>query len=158
MLTNEQIDQLITAEKWLEQIQNSPEFEALDFHPDLNLADARQAIAELLDAQKPSNFNPTEDKPVLRIRRIDRRWKVEMFLHRIAVTSLLSSAFAASIALGAWGLEEMRRWDVDLGFGRVDFEQVNGVARGATILSLGCFLASTVAGVTLDKVLEDENV
>lgn len=158
MLTNEQIDRLITIEQWLEQIQDSPEFEQLDYHPDLTVGDARMAIADLLDAQKPSNFSPSEYKPVLRIRRIDWRWKVEMVLHRIAVTSLLASAFTASIALGAWGLEEMRRWDVDMGFGRVDFEQVNGVAKGATILSLGCFLASTVAGVTLDKVLEDENV
>lgn len=55
MLTKHQIDRLAAFEGFLVELLDSPEFKEVeasdDFHPDLNLADALQAIGCLLDHQ-----------------------------------------------------------------------------------------------------------
>jgi hypothetical protein len=51
MLTKHQIDRLAAFEGFLMELLDSPEFKEIeasdDFHPDLNLADALQAIRHL---------------------------------------------------------------------------------------------------------------
>jgi hypothetical protein len=55
MLTKHQIDRLAAFEGFLMELLDSPEFKEIeasdDFYPDLNLADALQAIGYLLDHQ-----------------------------------------------------------------------------------------------------------
>jgi hypothetical protein len=153
MLTNEQIDRLITIEQWLEEIQDSPEFEDLDLYPDLTLGDARQAIAELLDAQKPSNFSPSEDKPVMRLR-IARLWheklkdRVFVGLGEIAVTSLIVAAVSGCGSLFCWGISDLK---AGMGYkSSPDFaaqsQMYRGLAHASLGLSLGC---SVVVGCVI---------
>lgn len=49
MLTSNQIKRLQTTECWLREIRDSEEFRQLEYYPDVTLADAIQAVGELLD-------------------------------------------------------------------------------------------------------------
>lgn len=154
MLTNEQIDRLITIEQWLEEIQDSPEFEALDYHPGLTVGDARQAIADLLDAQKPSNFTPSEDKPVMRLYRV-RPWheklrdRVFVGLGEVAVTSLIVAALNGCAWLTCWGLS-----DIDKATGnrfKPDFAAQSQMYRGLAIASVGFSLGCSTCASAIAR-------
>ncbi|WP_414588754.1 hypothetical protein [Scytonema sp. PCC 10023] len=175
MLNNHQIDQLITTEQWLEEIQNSLEFQELDFHPDLNLSDARQAIAELLDAQKPSNFTPTEwddykpaeDKPVMHLRIVRPWWQKvqDCLLSKLAevaiasgtapwaIASLFLSGFLGSAALFAWGMDGINR-NRDF-FHRVDWEATAETCQGAALSTFAVFLGVSLTGGVIAGVRKD---
>jgi hypothetical protein len=154
MLNNDQIERLITIEQWLEEIQDSPEFEDLDFYPDLTVGDARQAVAELLDAQKPSNFTTLEDKPVMRLYRV-RPWHEKLKDHifvalgEVAVTSLIVAAVSGCASLFCWGVS-----DIKGGMGYTspnpDFAAQSQMHKGLAIASVGISLGcSVVAGCVI---------
>lgn len=157
MLNDHQVNRLITVEQWLEEIQDSPEFEDLDYHPDLNLSDARQALAEVLDAQKPSNFSPTEwedykvqeDKPVMHLRIVRPWWQKaqDCLLSRlaeVAIASLFLSGFLGSAALFAWDMDGINR-NRDF-FHRVDWEEVTQTTSGAALSTFAVFLGVSLTG------------
>ena len=159
MLNDHQVSRLITVEQWLEEIQDSPEFEDLDYHPDLNLSDARQAIAELLDAQKPSNLTSTEwedfkvqeDNLVMRLYRVSpwyEKLKDRVFvgLGEIALTSLIVAAVSGCGSLFCWGISDLK---AGMGYkSSPDFaaqsQMYRGLAHASTALSLG---SSVIGGV-----------
>jgi len=62
ILSTDQIEKLEQSEQLLMEIIASQEFEALvksgDYHPDVTLGDAKQAVSYLLNHCTPSSFNP----------------------------------------------------------------------------------------------------
>ncbi|KAB8316117.1 hypothetical protein SD81_028460 [Tolypothrix campylonemoides VB511288] len=158
MLNNQQIDQLITIEQWLEEIQDSEEFEALDYHPDLTIGDARMAIADLLNIQELSNFTPSEDKPVMHLRIVRPWWqKVQdcllSKLAEAAIASLFLSGFLGSAALFAWGMDGINR-NRDF-FHRVDWEEVTQTTSGAALSTFAVFLGVSLTGGVIAGVRKD---
>jgi hypothetical protein len=61
VLTSQQIEKLEITEQWLGQIIDSVEFKKLDYHPDLTLGDALQAVQEILNAVEIQDYTqPTQ--------------------------------------------------------------------------------------------------
>jgi hypothetical protein len=48
MLSQNQLRRLSASERWLREIRDSESFAQLDYHPDVTLGDAIQAVSELL--------------------------------------------------------------------------------------------------------------
>jgi hypothetical protein len=59
MLSQNQLRRLSASERWLREIRDSESFAQLDYHPDVTLGDAIQAVSELLQEheQKQGSFS-----------------------------------------------------------------------------------------------------
>ena len=51
MLNQNQVRRLEAIDRWLREIRDSEEFKTIDYHPDLMIGDAIQAVGELLNEQ-----------------------------------------------------------------------------------------------------------
>ncbi|BAY95816.1 MULTISPECIES: hypothetical protein [unclassified Tolypothrix] len=52
-LSQNQLRRLEACSRWLREIRDSESFAQLDYHPDLTLGDAIQAVSELLQEHSP---------------------------------------------------------------------------------------------------------
>jgi hypothetical protein len=105
MLNQNQTRRLEAIARWLREIRDSAEFKQLEYSPDVTLADAIQAVGELLQEQDHCDYNPSnftdeewhkylEQRPVMHIRRvIPWREKISSFILDAAIKGALYKAF-----------------------------------------------------------------
>jgi hypothetical protein len=149
LLTTYDIEKLEIAKKLLKEVEISEGFKTTDYHPDLYLGDALQAIDELLEAYYLEGY--TSPKPPKYLYKV-RPWhekltdRTFLLLSDISGALVISSVFSVCASLTFWGLS-----DIKAAFGnrqQPDFAAQSQIYRGVALASistaLGCGVVASV--------------
>lgn len=129
-LTSNQIKRLELIRSSIINIQDSPEFNRMDYQPDITLADAVYAIEELIEE---SNRNEPV-KPVLRLT-ITRQFNLTNFLSKTMLASFFISGFFACGALFSNGLNEVNRTRFSVA-NNIDWKSIGEITTGTSMAAL----------------------
>ncbi|MBW4504543.1 MAG: hypothetical protein KME57_34605 [Scytonema hyalinum WJT4-NPBG1] len=144
------IEKLEIARKLLEEVEASEGFKATDYHPDLHLGDALQAIDELLSEYYPENYTPLlkNEHPDLCIELTYpfQKLKTNIFttLSEISGVLVITAALSACTSLFCWGVSDAKD-----AFGyrsTPDFAAQSQAYRGLALASVAAALGCGVVG------------
>lgn len=145
MLSIYEVEKLEIAKRLLEEVSDSEQFKTIDYHPDLHLGDALQAIDELLVEYYPENYTPQPThKNFCRV-----RW-YESLRDRISVGfgELATTAFMVAMLSGCGSIICLGMSDIKAGAGgtkiKPDFAAQSQMYRGLAVGSLGLALGSSI--------------
>ncbi|MBD2341500.1 hypothetical protein H6G64_31630 [Calothrix sp. FACHB-156] len=160
MLNQNQTRRLEAIARWLKEIRDSAEFKQLEYSPDVTLADAIQAVGELLQEEdhcdySPSNFTDEEwhkyleQRPVMHIRRVKTlREKISSFIldaaSEVALLSLLTTGFMVIGSIFCHGVDRIEQ-------SRGEEYQPTWICNakifeGSAIASIAIFLGASLTG------------
>jgi len=145
------IEKLKIAKKLLEEVSDSKNFKTLDYHPDLHLGDALQAIDELLSEYYPEGYTPPEtiSEGSFHIRPWHEKLKNTAFtaLGELSGVLVITAALSACTSLFCWGVS-----DTKAAFGyrtNPNFAAQSQAYRGVAIASISAALGCGVVGSVL---------
>ncbi|WP_414589213.1 hypothetical protein [Scytonema sp. PCC 10023] len=150
MLTHNQIEKLEIMQHWLKEIIDSEEFEEFDLYPDVTLADAHQAVQEILTNYYPPGYRPPKPtKYLYKPRPWHEKVKDRVFvtLGDISGALVVTAMLSACTSLVCWGISDAKK-----AFGheqQPDFAAQSELYRGVAIASIGLALGCGVVGSVL---------
>ncbi|MGI2907660.1 hypothetical protein [Tolypothrix sp. VBCCA 56010] len=143
MLNQNQIRRLEAIERWLREIQDSEEFKAIDYHPDLMIGDAIQAVGELLNE---------EGKPTTHIYYVvPMREKVR----RIVLNAATQAAFLGFVTTGFMMCGALFCHGLDRAQSKSDWANTAKAYEGAALASTAVFLGACLTGACASAVEEE---
>jgi hypothetical protein len=153
VLTIYEAEKLEIAKKLLEEVSESEGFKTLDYHPDLHLADALQAIDELLSEYYPEGYVLPETiaEASCHIRPWHEKLKntASTTLGEISGILVITAALSACTSLFCWGLSGAK--DAFGYTARPDFAAQSQIYRGVAIASIGAALGCGVVGSVINE-------
>jgi hypothetical protein len=145
------VEKLEIAKKLLLEVEASEGFKNTDYHPDLLLGDAVQAIDELLTEYYPENYTPPDLR--INIKSKEKPWHEKLkntaftALGELSGVLVITAALSACTSLFCWGISDAK--DV-LGYRtRPDFAAQSQAYRGLALASIGAALGCGVVGSVL---------
>ncbi len=148
MLNIYEVKKLEIAKKLLEEVSDSERFKTIDYHPDLHLGDALQAIDELLVEYYPEGYTPPQPtrENFCRVRWYESlRDRISFGFGELATTAFMVAMLSGCGSIMCWGMS-----DIKAGAGgtklRPDFAAQSQMYRGLAIGSLGLALGSSIVG------------
>ena len=153
MLSIYDVEKLEIAKKLLQEVSDSEGFKSIDYHPDLHLGDALQAIDELLSEYYPENYTPPETiaEGSCRISPWHEKLKNTAFttLGEISGILIITAALSGCASLFCWGISDTKD-----AFGyraKPDFATQSQAYRGLAIASIGAALGCGVVGSVINE-------
>jgi hypothetical protein len=149
------IEKLEIARKLLEEVSDSENFNTLDYHPDLHLGDALQAIDELLSEYYPPGYTPLKNAPIMHLR-VARPWHEKLkdttftALGELSGVLVITAALSACTSLFCWGVSDAKD-----AFGyrsTPDFAAQSQAYRGLAIASISAALGCGLVGSVINEV------